>query len=203
MSRQKRAAEAALFLPLLLAIGCGPVSEATNQGPGQTEPSCVPNQTLTCACPDGSQGARVCTQAGVLTDCQCNSMLAYNAGSGSVAPVVTPTVNDQPGDDTAPAPVPEEEAVPAPEPPAPVEETTPGPPVEETAPADTTEPPPADTTAPVDPVDTTTATACLLPNSVPNVTMTDVNPLSPTYNQARNLDDVCNKVIVIYYTMFH
>jgi hypothetical protein len=177
MRRQKWAVEAALFLPLLLAIGCGPGSASeVSQNPS----SCVPNQTLMCACPDGSQGARVCTQAGVLTDCQCNSMLAYNAGSGSVAPVVTPTVNNGvagAGD------------VPPTDPPADTTTTDP--------PAD----PPADTTT-TDPSDNT-AVACLLPNSVPNISLVDVNSLSPTYNQTRNLDDVCDKVVLIFYTLFH
>jgi hypothetical protein len=74
MGRQKRAVEAALFLPLLLAIGCGPESAS---GMSQNQSSCIPNQTLACAWPDSSQGARVCTQAGVLTDCQCNTVRAH------------------------------------------------------------------------------------------------------------------------------
>jgi hypothetical protein len=219
MSRQKRAAEAALFLPILLAIGCGPVSEP-NQGANQTEPSCIPNQTLACACPDGSQGAMLCTQAGVLTDCQCNSMLAYNAGSGggSAPAVADSTVTDAPADtgtqpsdpaadpgggdvlptDPAADPGAGDPAADAVPPADPVDE----PAAVDPAPQDPVDEPAAVDPAPQDPTDNT-AVACLLPNSVANFTAMDINPLSPTYNQARNLDDVCNKVIVIYYTMFH
>jgi hypothetical protein len=199
MSRKKRAA-AVLFLPLLLAMGC---DEDQSVYEASQSSSCIPNQTVGCACPDGSQGAMLCTQAGVFTDCQCNSMLAYNAGSGggSAPAVVDPTVTDAPAgtgtQPSDPAADPGTGDVPPTDPAA-----DPG--TGDVPPTDPAADPPADAvTEQPGPTDDAAAVACLLPNSVANITMVDVNPLSPTLNQARNLDDVCNKVVVIYYTLFH
>ncbi len=48
----------------MLAVGCG--SEAS-------APACTPGRSEACACPDGAQGAQVCTEQGTFGACRCEA----------------------------------------------------------------------------------------------------------------------------------
>ena len=59
-------------LSLSLLVGCG------GSGGGDT---CVPGETVECACPAGQHGAQTCNSAGTLQPCQCASASGMDAGT--------------------------------------------------------------------------------------------------------------------------
>jgi hypothetical protein len=158
---------------LTLSYGCEEGGTAANA----TNGSCIANQSEACTCTDGSSSVKVCTAEGSFGACQCNGTANVPPGSGGTGG------GEPPGNEAiagAPGPagaggIPGTGGAPA-------------------APPDPNAPPPDPNLPPPDPgVD---------PNANRDFALLDVNPLSPTFNQVRGLEDVRGKVVVVYFSMF-
>src|SRR5438552_9246917 len=68
----------ALVVLVVLVSGCG-----------SKQAACVEGQSASCACPDGTQGAQVCTASGAFGTCTCSRGSAGAAAGSAVAPVAT------------------------------------------------------------------------------------------------------------------